>query len=214
MKTYNSRLLAAICLGVLLSGYAHSQTKFSPRYGIAYDAQGFDAASGRYIEKRAAKIERKYGAAAAADFRFQIERQRDFGAWIDLKWGERIAAWSPCVYVGDVDPRRFYITIESDTFTLPQYPELSTIWGTVDTSAKRIRVTSWAYIKSKGWIVNAVDTLGWEFGNALMVIKRGLPKSTSGEIGDGDPCRASLGERRQAAVLLCRSGAARPAPGV
>jgi hypothetical protein len=189
MKRNISRVMAAIVFGVLLCGHAQSQTKFSPRYGIAYDAQGWDEASDQYIAKRAAKVERKEGAAVSADFRFQMERLRHFGEWIDQKWSERVQAWGRCHYVGDVDPRRFFVTVEGDTFTLPQYPDLSQVWGTVDTSAKRIRVTAWAYIKNRGWIVNAIDTWAWEAGNALMLLKIGFPKTVASEIGDGDPCK-------------------------
>jgi len=176
-------------LSVLWAGLAAAQVNYSPKHHIAYEANGFDEPSERYIEKRAAKIERKNGAAVAADFVFQSDRLRELGAWLDQKWDERAAAWSKCYNVADVDPRRFRVVIEAGTFTLPQYPELSEVWGTVDLSVTRIRVTAWAYITRRGWVVNAIDTAGWEFGNALMLLKRGPASSVAAEIGDGDPCK-------------------------
>ncbi len=191
MKVYISRVLTAMfVVSVLLAGAARAQeVKHSPRYRIAYDAGGWDGLPEKVVEKWAAKIERKYGAAAASDWRFQAERLAHFGEWLDEAWSRRVAAWSRCTYVGDVDPGRFFVRVESDTFRLPEYPELTTIWGTVDLSAKNIRVTSWAYIKQLGWPVNAVDTVEWEFGNALQLLKRGAASRISGEIGSGDPCK-------------------------
>lgn len=190
MKKYTCLFLAAICISVLLSDHTHAQMKRSPKYGIAYEANGYDEASAGYVEKRARKIEQKFGAAAAEDFRQQTERLRLIGEWLDTKWAARVAAWSRCYDVSDVNPRRFFVTVEGNTFTLPQYPELKYIWGTVDTSAKRIRVTAWAYIKNRGWTVNAIDTAEWEFGNALMLLKRGPAPTVADEIGTGDPCKA------------------------
>jgi hypothetical protein len=187
MKHSISRAMAAIVIGVLFCGYANSQT--SPKYGIRYESNGWDNLPDKFIEKRARKLERKFGPSVAADWRFNAERLRHFPRWIDEQWEARVLAWSRCHFVGAIDPRRFTITIEDGTFTLPQYPELHFIWGTVDTGATHIRLSAWAFIKSKGWTVNAVDTLAWEFGNSLQVLLMGLPNDPNKEIGSRDPCQ-------------------------
>ncbi len=184
------RAFAATCLLLAMSALAPAQSvKQSPRYKITYVANGWDELTDQYIEKRARKIERKYGSDVASDWRNQARRMREFGSWLDEKWEARVEAWSRCTYVGDVSPRRFFVVVEGDPFRLPQYPELSQVWGTVDTSAKYVRLTAWAFIKSRGWVVNAIDTWEWEAGNALQILKRGLPNDVNREIGSGDPCR-------------------------
>lgn len=191
MKLYTRALLSAtvLCiLSTLLSESAHAQTKFSPRYNIAYDAQGFDEVSDRYIDKRAAKIERKFGAGAAADFRFQMDRMRHFGDWVDVQYEDRRRAWARCYDVSRADIHRMTVIVEDGTWTRPDYPELHYIWGAMDYRTNTIRVTAWAFVPNWG-TVNAVDTLRYEMGNFFQVMLMGEPFYLQKEIGVNDPCR-------------------------
>ena len=100
-----------------------------------------------------------------------------------------VAAWSRCYDVSDVDPRRFFITVEGDTFTLPQHPELTTIWGTVDTSATHVRLAAWTISRARA-------------GSSTRSTRSAMSSATL----DGDQARAGEQHRR-------RDRRRRPLPG-
>ncbi|HSE37067.1 MAG TPA: hypothetical protein VLG74_07180 [Blastocatellia bacterium] len=144
--------------------------KFSPRFGIRYNTQGYDD-PGLNWKKRAAKLARK------GVPEFAISEMREFpgrpdaiGDWIDTAFDEVQTQFLKCNSMssraGRVSPRSLYVTIMPSAFFEPYYKV--DVAGAYYPSTHHIKVLNIYYIWSgpnAGWLRHARDLIKWEIGN-------------------------------------------------
>jgi hypothetical protein len=165
--------------------------KFSPRYGIRYNTQGFDAPDVNW-NKRAAKLARKGVPEYAINEMKTFPGSPDaIGDWIDESFTEVQTQFMKCGSLASrasrVSPSPLYITIMPSAF-FETYHKVD-VAGVYYPSNNQIKVLNVYYIwsgPSAGWLRHARDLIKWEIGNyfATQVRVRAEPRPT------GWPCNA------------------------
>lgn len=146
------------------------QDRFSPRFKIRYNTQGFDNPELNWT-KRAKKLAKK------GVPEYVINEMKAFpgnpdaiGTWIDDAFAEVQAQFSKCgslsTRTGRVTPSVLYIVIMPTAFFEP-YHKVD-VAGVYYPSTNQIKVLNIYYIWSgpnTGWLRHARDLLKWEIGN-------------------------------------------------
>lgn len=166
--------------------------KFSPRYGIRYNSQGYDQPLFN-VEKKTRKMTKR----GVPDWAQQQILQfpgaaQAFGVWIDdafdraqqdfLKCGGELASKA-----SGVSPRGVSVTIMPSAFYEPYWK--IDVAGAFYPSSHEIKVLNIYYTWSganKGWLRHARDLLVWEMGNYIAYTAGVRPEPRDG----GWPCTA------------------------
>jgi hypothetical protein len=178
-----SVFILAFFLLVLLGGSANAQgyyeflgaprsvpDKFSPRYGIRYNTQGFYD-PGLNWEKRAARLAKKGVPQSVISQMMAFPGSPDaIGKWIDKSFYEVQTQFSKCASLASraklVSPSLLYVVIMPSAFYEPYYRV--DVAGVYYPSTHEIRVLNIYYIwdgRNAGWLRHARDLIKWEIGN-------------------------------------------------
>jgi hypothetical protein len=165
--------------------------KFSPRYGIRYNTQGYDN-PGLNWTKRAKKLAKR------GVPEYAINEMREFpgspdaiGEWIDKAFDEVQTDFLKCGSLASrasrVSPRSLYVMIMPTAFFEPYYKV--DVAGAYYPSTHQIKVLNIYYIWSgpnAGWLRHARDLIKWEIGNFFAMEVGVRPEPRDG----GWPCSA------------------------
>jgi len=165
--------------------------KFSPRFGIRYNTQGYED-PGLNWKKRAAKLARKGVPEFAINEMMQFPGGSDaIGEWIDESFAEVQTQFLKCGSLSSrasrVSPRALYVTIMPSAFFEPYYKV--DVAGVYYPSTRQIKVLNIYYIWSgpnAGWLRHARDLIKWEIGNYFATEVKVRPEPRP----DGWPCNA------------------------
>jgi len=144
--------------------------RFSPKYHIRYNTQGYDSPDVNW-EKRTRKLQRKGVPDYAIDEMRQFPGGPDaIGEWIDQAFDEVQTQFMKCGSLASraerVSPSNLYILIMPSAFLEPYYKV--DVAGVYYPSTHRIQVLNVYYIWSgpnAGWLRHARDLIKWEMGN-------------------------------------------------
>ena len=197
-----SAFLFAFFLVVLLGGSANAQgnyeflgaprsvpDKFSPRYGIRYNTQGFDD-PGLNWTKRAAKLAKKgVPESAISEMMVFPGSPEAIGKWIDDSFDEVQTQFVKCASLATrakrVSPNLLYVVIMPSAFYEPYYK--IDVAGVYYPSTHQIKVLNIYYIWGgpyAGWLRHARDLIKWEIGNYFATELSVRPEPRP----DGWPC--------------------------
>lgn len=175
-------ILAFVML-VLLCGSAKAQgyyeflgspqavpDKFSPRFGIRYNTQGYDNPDVNW-KKRAAKLARRGVPDFAINEMINFPGSSDaIGEWIDEAFddvqNEFLKCGSLASRASKVSPNKLYVVIMPSAFFEPYFKV--DVAGVYYPSTHQIKVLNIYYIWSgtnAGWLRHARDLIKWEIGN-------------------------------------------------
>jgi hypothetical protein len=165
--------------------------KFSPRYGIRYNTQGYEQPDVNW-NKRAAKLARKGVPEYAIDEMMLFPGGSDaIGVWIDEAFADVQTQFLKCGSLasraGGVSPGLLYVVIMPSAFFEPYYKV--DVAGVYYPSTHQIKVLNVYYIWSgtnTGWLRHARDLIKWEIGNFFATEVRVQPEPRP----DGWPCNA------------------------
>ena len=165
--------------------------KFSPRFGIRYNTQGFDD-PGLNWKKRAKKLAKKGVPESAINEMMGFPGESNaIGVWIDEAFAEVQAQFLKCSSLTSpasrVSPRPIYIVIMPSAFFEP-YHKVD-VAGVYYPSTNLIKVLNIYYIWSgpnTGWLRHARDLIKWELGNYFATQVRVQPEPRP----NGWPCNA------------------------
>jgi len=178
-----SLLILAFVTVISLSGSAKAQgyfeflgspqvvpDKFSPRFGIRYNTQGFESPDVNW-NKRAAKLARRGVPEYAIDEMINFPGSPDaIGDWIDEAFAESQDEFMKCGSLaskaGRVSPNLLYVVIMPSAFFEPYYKV--DVAGVYYPSTHQIKVLNIYYTWSgsnAGWLRHARDLIKWEIGN-------------------------------------------------
>ena len=144
--------------------------KFSPRYGIRYNTQGYEEPDVNW-NKRAAKLARKGVPDYAINEMMLFPGGPDqIGVWIDEAFADVQTQFSKCGSLagraGRVSPGLLNVVIMPSAFFEPYYKV--DVAGVYYPSTHQINVLNIYYIWSgpnAGWLRHARDLIKWEIGN-------------------------------------------------
>ena len=179
-----------------------ARDKFSPRYGIRYNARGFDHGRRKRIDRKTPNYLIKKGAPHLIED-FQMVGNlivADAGPSgyipfeIDLAFEETINRWLACggSYAGAArrfDPRSLYIQFEDRPFWSSEHG----LWANGRTDGQLIEVVIITADRlfsnpKQASLKRFEDLLRWETGNALALFA-GIPYTgIASEIGNQSPC--------------------------
>jgi hypothetical protein len=189
---------------MILGGSAHAQgyyeflgspqavpDKFSPRYRIRYNTQGYENPDVNW-KKRSAKLARKGVPESAINEMMLFAGGTDtIGEWIDESFADVQSQFMKCGSLssraGRVSPDLLYITIMPSAFFEPYYKV--DVAGVYYPSSHQIKVLNIYYIWSgpnAGWLRHARDLIKWEIGNFFATELRVQAEPRP----DGWPCNA------------------------
>jgi hypothetical protein len=196
--------LALICL-FLFAGSASAQgyfeflgspravpDKFSPRYGIRYNTQGYDEPEVNW-NKKLKKMAKKNVPEYAINEMLQYPgAPNSIGEWIDKAFGEVQSDFTKCGSLAGrasrVTPGSLYIIIMPSAFLEPYYKV--DVAGVYYPSTHQIKVLNIYYMWSgsnAGWLRHARDLIKWEIGNFFATEIGVIPEPRP----TGWPCTAS-----------------------
>jgi hypothetical protein len=146
------------------------EDKFSPRHGIRYNTQGFDAPDVNWA-KRQRKLANKGVPEYALTEMMQFPGGPDaIGEWIDQAFDDVQSQFLHCGSLasraGSVSPGSLYVVIMPSAFFEPYYKV--DVAGVYYPSTHEIRVLNIYYTWSgpnAGWLRHARDLIKWEIGN-------------------------------------------------
>ncbi len=199
-----SLFILALMSLILLGGSAKAQgyfeflgsarvvpDKFSPRYGIRYNTQGFEEPDLNW-KKKGPKLARKGVPDFAINEMMKFPGGPDaIGEWIDEAFADVQTQFLKCGSLvsraSGVSPHSLYVVIMPSAFFEPYYKV--DVAGVYYPSTHQIKVLNIYYIWSgpnAGWLRHARDLIKWEIGNffATEVRVQAEPRS------DGWPCNA------------------------
>ncbi|MFY9557224.1 MAG: hypothetical protein WAV47_21145 [Blastocatellia bacterium] len=164
--------------------------KFSPRYGIRYNTQGYEQPDVNW-SKRARKLEKKGVPEYAINEMMNFPGAPDaIGEWIDQAFEDVQTQFLKCgslsARAARVSPRSLYITIMPSAFFESYYKV--DVAGVYYPSTHQIRVLNIYYIWSgpnAGWLRHARDLIKWEIGNFFATEVGAQPEPRP----QGWPCR-------------------------
>jgi hypothetical protein len=144
--------------------------KYSPKYGIRYNTQGYDEPEVNW-KKKLKKLARKnvpeYAITQMLEYPGGPEA---IGEWIDKAFSEVQSEFLKCGSLAGrasrVSPASLYITIMPSAFFEPYYKV--DVAGVYYPSTRHIKVLNIYYIWSgpnTGWLRHARDLIKWEIGN-------------------------------------------------
>jgi hypothetical protein len=144
--------------------------RFSPRYGIRYNTQGYEEPEINW-KKRERKLTNKGVPQYAINEMMQFPGGSDaIGEWIDRAFDEVQLQFANCPSLAaralSVSPRRLYITIMPSAFFEPYFKV--DVAGVYYPSTHEIKVLNIYYTlngPNAGWLRHARDLLKWEMGN-------------------------------------------------
>lgn len=165
--------------------------KFSPRYGIRYNTQGYEDPWLNW-KKRAPKLARKGVPEYAINEMMQFPGGPDaIGEWIDQAFAEVQTQFLKCGSMSGrasrVSPSLLYVVIMPSAFLEPYYKV--DVAGVYYPSTHQIKVLNIYYIWSgpnAGWLRHARDLIKWEIGNFFATELGVQPEPRP----DGWPCNA------------------------
>ena len=179
----HSLVVLAFVLVLSFSGSANAQgyfeflgspqavpDKFSPRFGIRYNTQGFDNPELNW-KKRSARLARKGVPEFAINEMMNFPGSPDaIGEWIDEAFADVQSDFLKCGNLasraGRVSPHLLYVVIMPSAFFEPYYKV--DVAGVYYPSTHQIKVLNIYYIWSgsnAGWLRHARDLIKWEIGN-------------------------------------------------
>jgi len=146
------------------------EDKFSPRHGIRYNTQGYDAPDVNWA-KRQRKLTNKGVPEYAITEMMQFPGGPDaIGEWIDQAFDDVQAQFLHCGSLasraGGVSPDSLYVVIMPSAFFEPYYKV--DVAGVYYPSTHEIKVLNIYYTWSgpnAGWLRHARDLIKWEIGN-------------------------------------------------
>jgi hypothetical protein len=144
--------------------------KFSPRFGIRYNTQGYENPDVNW-RKRAAKLARKGVPDFAINEMINFPGSPDaIGEWIDEAFddvqNEFLKCGSLASRASKVSPNKLYVVIMPSAFFEPYFKV--DVAGVYYPSTHQIKVLNIYYIWSgtnAGWLRHARDLIKWEIGN-------------------------------------------------
>jgi hypothetical protein len=175
--------MLAFVMFVLLCGSAKAQgyyeflgsaqtvpDKFSPRFGIRYNTQGYENPDVNW-KKRAAKLARRGVPDFAINEMINFPGSPDaIGEWIDEAFDDVQTEFLKCGSLASraskVSPRSLYVVIMPSAFFEPYFKV--DVAGVYYPSTHQIKVLNIYYIWSgtnAGWLRHARDLIKWEIGN-------------------------------------------------
>lgn len=165
--------------------------KFSPRYGIRYNTQGYEEPDVNW-NKRAAKLARKGVPEYAINEMMLFPGGPDaIGVWIDEAFADVQTQFSKCGSLADraggVSPGLLYVVVMPSAFFESYYKV--NVAGVYYPSTHQIKVLNIYYTwsgPSAGWLRHARDLIKWEIGNFFATEVRVQPEPRP----DGWPCNA------------------------
>lgn len=199
-----SVLILAFAMLVLLCGSAKAQgyyeflgspqavpDKFSPRFGIRYNTQGYENPDVNW-KKRATKLARKGVPDFAINEMINFPGSPDaIGEWIDEAFddvqNEFLKCGSLASQASKVSPNKLYVVIMPSAFFEPYFKV--DVAGVYYPSTHQIKVLNIYYIWSgtnAGWLRHARDLIKWEIGNFFATEVGVQPEPRP----DGWPCSA------------------------
>jgi len=169
--------------------------KLTPRYGIRYNARGYDKAKAKKVTKTARWLERHDMESIVPEFQDyanQMALESQIPEWIDSAWDVIKEKWTSCGGTYADAARRFnlrslYVKVEPVPFYVPEWK----LYAAGMTDGHIIRaVNVWADVeKGTNWLRKFSDLMEWEIGNALMLSSSIKWDGTiKGEIGNKSPC--------------------------
>ena len=165
--------------------------RFSPRYGIRYNTQGYEEPDLNW-KKRAPKLARKGVPEYAINEMMLFPDGPDaIGVWIDEAFADVQTQFSKCGSLAGrasrVSPGLLYVVIMPSAFFEPYYKV--DVAGVYYPSTHQIKVLNIYYTwsgPSAGWLRHARDLIKWEIGNFFATEVRVQPEPRP----DGWPCNA------------------------
>jgi hypothetical protein len=166
--------------------------KFSPRFGIRYNTQGFDEPEINWKKREKRLAKKGVPEFAVAEMKLFPGGPDAIGDWIDEAFADVQTQFSKCASLsnraGLVSPRSLYVTIMSSAFFEPYWK--IDVAGAYYPSTHQIKVLNIYYIWSGpnvGWLRHARDLIKWEIGNyfATELKVQAEPRPS------GWPCNAS-----------------------
>jgi hypothetical protein len=144
--------------------------QFSPRHGIRYNTQGYDAPDVNWA-KREGKLTKKGVPSYALNEMMQFPGASGaIGDWIDQAFDEVQAQFMKCGALSTratrVSPNSLYVVIMPSAFFEPFYKV--DVAGVYYPSTHEIKVLNIYYTWSganTGWLRHARDLIKWEIGN-------------------------------------------------
>ena len=147
--------------------------KFSPKYHIRYNTQGFDQPSPNW-KKKISKMQKKKVPEYAINEILQFPGSPDaIGEWIDDAFEDTQKEFTECGgslagRASRVSTRGLYVVIMPSAFFEPYYKV--NVAGVYYPDKREIRVLNVYYTwsgENKGWLRHARDLLKWEMGNFI-----------------------------------------------
>ena len=144
--------------------------KYSPKYGIRYNTQGYDEPEVNW-NKKLKKMAKKDVPEYVVNQMMQYPGGPDeIGKWIDNAFEQVQSDFMKCASLAgrarSVNPKSLYITIMPTAFLEPYYKV--DVAGAYYPSTHQIKVLNIYYIWSGsnvGWLRHARDLIKWEIGN-------------------------------------------------
>ena len=144
--------------------------KYSPKYGIRYNTQGYDEPDVNW-NKKLKKMAKKDVPEFVVNEMMQYPGGPDeIGKWIDNAFEQVQSDFMKCGSLAgrarSVSPRSLYITIMPTAFLEPYYKV--DVAGAYYPSSHQIKVLNIYYIwdgSNAGWLRHARDLIKWEIGN-------------------------------------------------
>lgn len=181
-----------------------SPTTSTPRFGIQYQARGFDTFRKNAVRKAKNQLAGLGVPQHVIDeFSAYAARFRDpqyIPNLIDERWQRRFDDWCSCGsgskaerIARAVNPRELLFLIEPGRFSVPGAPGdgMAHGWAHWDGKVAQVAVVVIASltVPKNAYLVEFGNTIEWECGN-LMANRAGFkPTSVEGEIGHKNPCR-------------------------
>lgn len=175
--------------------------RYTPRYSIAYESNGFDSKKRKIINKKTPRYFDKMNAAHLVE-PFQIfaialtENSDNLPQWIDEAWDDVKQKWLACGGVfaqaaNNFNPSRLLVVIEAQPFWVEAHKLYAN--GMVELDGRTIRAVNIATSRlhtdpQNASLVFLPDLLRWEIGNSLQLFAFGYPRSIADEIGSRSPC--------------------------
>jgi hypothetical protein len=166
--------------------------RYSPKYGIRYNTQGYDDPAIN-PNKRRTKLQKKRVPDDTIDEILSFPGSPDaIGDWIDDSFEYARNQFTECGgpmagEANQVNPRKLYVIIMPSAFYEPYYKV--DVAGVYYPSTHQIRVLNIYYTWSganAGWLRQAHDLLKWEMGNFMGSELKVQPEPRP----DGWPCNA------------------------
>ncbi|HXG94889.1 MAG TPA: hypothetical protein VNN73_21295 [Blastocatellia bacterium] len=166
--------------------------KFSPRFGIRYNTQGYDQPQANWT-KKIAKMQKKGVPDSVINQILAYPGSADaIGEWVDEAFESVRNEFSACggtlaQRAGTISPRAVSITIMPSAFYEPYWNVY--VAGVFYPTTREIKVLNIYYHWSgpnTGWLRHAKDLLKWEMGNYFAVESRIQPEPRPA----GWPCTA------------------------